>query len=124
MNLVDSCGWLEYLADGPNAGAFEKPLSNLSELLVPTLSLFEVFRVVLRERGEEEALQAAALMRKGRVIPLTEEIALWGAKVSLERRLPMADSLIYATALQQGAVLWTQDADFQGLPKVRYFPKP
>ena len=123
MNIVDSSGWLEYFADGPNAGRFADPLSNIGELLVPAITLYEVLKVVCRQRGEDAALQAVAMMQQGRVIELSSSIALLAAKLSLDMKIPMADSMILATAQIHGAVLWTQDNDFEGLPGVRYFPK-
>ena len=123
MNVVDSSGWLEYFADGPNANHFAAPLGNVAELLVPSITLYEVFKVVCRQRGEDAALQAAAMMQQGRVIELTSSIALLAAKLSLDVKIPMADSIILATAQTHDAVLWTQDDDFKELPGVRYFPK-
>ncbi len=123
MNVVDSSGWLEYFADGPNAAFFAAPIEATRELLVPTLSLYEVFKRVLQQRGEEQALQAAALMQQGRVVDLTPAIALSAAKASIERRLPMADSIMLVTAQAHGAVFWTQDADFDGVVGVKYVAK-
>lgn len=123
MNLLDSSGWLEYFADGKNALKFSEPLENLDELVVPTICLFEVFKVVLRERDEDSAIQAAAIMKQGKVVDLTMDIALQAAKISLDLKLPMADSVIYATASRYEATIWTQDADFQGRPFVNYFAK-
>jgi predicted nucleic acid-binding protein len=123
VNVVDSSGWLEYFADGPNAGRFADPLDNAAELLVPSITLYEVFKVVCRQRGEDAALQAVAMMQQGKVIELSSSIALLAAKLSLDVKIPMADSIILATAQIHGAVLWTQDNYFQSLPGVRYFPK-
>ena len=123
MNVVDSSGWLEYFADGPNAAFFAPPIEATRELLVPTLSLYEVFKRVLQQRGEEQALQAVALMQQGQVVDLTAAIALSAAKASIERRLPMADSIMLATARAHGAVFWTQDADFDGVDGVKYVAK-
>ena len=123
MNLVDSSGWLEFLVDGPNAAFFEKPLSEPPALIVPTVCLYEVFKVVLRERGEDSALQAVALMSQGRITDLTQTIALKAARLSLSRKIPMADGLIAATAEITGAVIWTQDEHFKGLPRVQYVSK-
>lgn len=123
MNIVDSSGWLEYFSDGPNAEYFAEPLGNVPELLVPTIILYEVFKVVCRQRGEDSALQATALMQQGRIIELTSSIALLAAKLSLDAKIPMADSIILATAQTNDATLWTQDNDFEGLSGVRYFPK-
>ena len=123
MNLVDSSGWLEYFIDGKNAEVFAKPLHEFDRLIVPTICIYEVFKVVLRERGEEEALQAVALMKKGQTVTLTEDIALQAAKLSHERQLHMADSIILATARVHGATVWTQDKDLDSFPDVKYFPK-
>ncbi len=123
MNIVDSSGWLEYFSDGPNADCFAETLGNVSELLVPTIIMYEVFKIIYRQRGEDSALQATALMQQGRIIELSLSIALLAAKLSLEAKLPMADSIILATAQTNDATLWTQDNDFTGLPGVRYFPK-
>lgn len=123
MNVVDSSGWLEYFADGSNADSFAAPLCQVAELLVPSVTLYEVFKIVCRQRGEDAALQAVAMMQQGRVIELSSSIALLAAKLSLELKLPMADSIILATAQTHEAVLWTQDDDFKGLPGVKYFQK-
>ena len=123
LNLVDSSGWIEFFTDGPNAGLFADPLSDASRLVVPTVSVYEVFRVVLRRRGEDDAIRAAALMSRGREIPLSSALALEAARLAHERGLAMADGIILATARLTGATLWTQDVDFQGMPQVRYFPK-
>jgi predicted nucleic acid-binding protein len=122
MNVVDSSGWLEYFADGPNAEHFSGPIENTAELIVPSISMFEVFKRVLQQRTEGEALKAVALMQQGHVIELDAPLALSAAKLSCELKLPMADSIILATAREHNAVLWTQDADFAGLQGVRYFP--
>ncbi|WP_428099540.1 type II toxin-antitoxin system VapC family toxin [Candidatus Rariloculus sp.] len=123
LNLVDSSGWIEFFTDGPNAGMFADPLSEASRLVVPTVSLYEVFRVVLRRRGEDDALRAAALMSRGREIPLSSALALEAARLAHHRSLAMADGIILAAARLTGATLWTQDVDFEGIPHVRYFPR-
>ena len=123
MNILDSSGWLEYFADGPNAGNYLTLLGNVAELLVPSITLYEVFKVVCRQRGEDAALQAVGMMQQCRVVDLSSSIALLAAKLSLDLKVPMADSIILATAQVHDAVLWTQDDDFKGLPGVRYFPK-
>ena len=123
MNVVDSSGWLEWFADGPGARHFARPLADVGALVVPTVSIFEVFRATLRQRGESAALQAAAQMRQGRVVPLDDALAMEAARLSVALKLPMADSLILATARRFDAVLWTQDADFAALEGVRYFGK-
>ena len=112
MNIVDSSGWLAYFADEPNAKHFLIPLNETASLIVPTVTIYEVFKVVLRESSENEALQVAAAMRKGTVVDLTVLLAIASSKLSLEHHLPMADSVILATAKEFGATIWTQDSDF------------
>jgi predicted nucleic acid-binding protein len=123
VNVVDSSGWLEYFADGPNATFFAGALHNTGELIVPVITVYEVFKYVSLQRGEGAALQAVAIMRQGRFIDVTDTLALSAAQVSIEYRLPMADSLILATAREHEAALWTQDADFSGVPGVEYVVK-
>lgn len=120
MNVVDSSGWLEYFADGPAAGFFAPAIERPEELIVPTLSLYEVFKRVLQQREEGAALNAVALMQQGTVVDLSAPLALSAAAIGAELKLPLADSVIYATARAFEATLWTQDADFEGLPHVRY----
>jgi len=120
MNIVDSSGWLEYFADGPNADFFAPAAEDLEKLLVPSISLLEVFKRVFQQRGEGEALQAVAQMLGARVIDLDGALALSAARVSLDLKLPLADSVILATALVYGAILWTQDSDFKGIEGVKY----
>jgi predicted nucleic acid-binding protein len=123
MNIVDSSGWLAYFADEPNAKHFLTPLSDSTSLVVPTVTIYEVFKVVLRESGENNALQAAAAMQKGIVVALTVSLAIAASKLSIEHALPMADSLILATAQEFNAILWTQDSDLKNINNVKYFPK-
>jgi predicted nucleic acid-binding protein len=120
MNLVDSCGWLEFLADGPNAGFFRRPLADTNNLLVPTICILEVFKRTLQQRGEEAALEVAALMQRGSVVDLDAEIALDAADIGLARKLSMADAVIVATARAHDATIWTQDAHLEDVPGVRY----
>ena len=123
MNLVDSSGWLEFFANGPNASFFSNPLEKVDELVVPTVCIYEVFKSVLRQRDETTALQAAALMRQGSVVDLSADISMLAAKLSLTHNLPMADSIILATANLHQATIWTQDADLEGLDGVQYVEK-
>ena len=123
MNIVDSSGWLAYFADEPNAKQFAAPLSDPSSLVVPSVTIYEVFKVILRESGENDALQASLAMHKGAVVDLNASLAIAAAKLSLEHDLPMADSIILATAQEFGAVIWTQDSDFDGMDNVKYFPR-
>ena len=123
MNVVDSSGWLEYFADGENAEFFSAAIENLEELVVPAVSIYEVFRRVLQQRGEGAALQAVALMAQGTVVELDMRIALEAARLSDKESLPMADSIMLATARLYDATLWTQDSDFEKFEDVRYIRK-
>ena len=123
MNIVDSSGWLEYFADGPNADFFAPAIENTSNLIVPSLSLYEVFKRILQQRGEGDALQAIAVMIQGAVVDLDLDLALSAARVSVDFELPMADSVMLSTAQAHKAILWTQDADFKGIEGVRYIEK-
>jgi predicted nucleic acid-binding protein len=124
MNVVDSSAWLEYFANGPNASFFSKPIEQADQLIVPSLSLYEVFKRVLQQRGQDQGLLAISVMEQGTVIDLNVEIALTAAKLSIENRLPLAVSVILATARAFGATLWTQDSDFEGMPGVEYRKRP
>lgn len=123
MNLVDSSAWLEYFAAGPQAGQFAAVIEDVSSLLVPTIVLLEVTRRVLQQRSEDDALQVAAMLHQGQVVALDSGVALSAAQLGVAHKLPLADSIIYATAKQYEATVWTMDADFSGLPGVRYFSK-
>ena len=123
MNVVDSSGWLEYFADGPNADFFASTIESVEELVIPTISLLEVFRRVSRQRGHDDALQSVAAMQQGQIIDLDASLALFAAQLGMELKLPLADSIILATARRYDAVLWTEDSDFKGLPDVRYQAK-
>ena len=122
MNLVDSSGWLEHFTDGSNAKRFSEPIADVESLVVPTICLTEVFSFILREDTEGNALQAVAAMQLGRVIDLDSSLSLLAAKLGLDHSLPTADSIIYATAQSEGATVWTQDSDFDGLDYVEYRP--
>ena len=123
MNVVDSSGWLEYFADGPNANFFASAIEDTDRLVVPVISIYEVFKRILQQRGEDEALQAVGVMTQAHVIDLDVTIALASAKLSHDQKLPMADSIILATAQANNATLWTQDADLDGKHNVRYISK-
>ena len=122
MNVVDSSGWLAYFADEPNAKHFLAPLSDPASLVVPAVTIYEVFKVIIRESGENDALLAAMAMQKGTIVDLTVSLAIAASKLSLEHDLPMADSIILATAQECGATIWTQDSDFDSMNNVKYFP--
>jgi predicted nucleic acid-binding protein len=123
LNVVDSSGWIEFLVEGPNAGFFESPLNDVEKLVVPSISVLEVYRYVLREEGRGKALSVAASMRQGRVVDLDEGLAIEAAELGTSLGLPLADSVIYASALASEAKLWTQDSHFEGLDHVEYKPK-
>ncbi|MCZ6477676.1 MAG: type II toxin-antitoxin system VapC family toxin [Gemmatimonadetes bacterium] len=123
MNVIDSSGWLEYFADGSNADFFAPAIERPTSLLVPSISLLEVFKRVLQQRDESAALQAVALMQQGQVVDLDGAIALTAARLGTDFGLPLADSVILATARHFNATVWTQDADFDGLPDVRFTKK-
>jgi len=120
MNVVDSSGWLEYFADGPNADYFSVPIEDTESLIVPTISLYEVFKRILQQRDETEALNKIAFMQLGKVIDLSSPTALHAAKISADLKIPMADSIMLASARELDALLWTQDADFKGLKEVNF----
>ncbi len=120
MNVVDSSGWLEYFAAGSNAKFFAEPIEVTSELVVPTVSLYEVFKRVLQQRGEGPALQAVATMQQGTVVDFPTPLALSAARISLDLKIPMADSIMLATARAWNATLWSQDADFAKIRSVRF----
>ncbi|MBI2914287.1 MAG: type II toxin-antitoxin system VapC family toxin [Firmicutes bacterium] len=123
MNLVDSCGWLEYFAEGPNASFFGEAIEDVDRLLVPTICLLEVFKRIFQQRGESAALRAVTHMQEGRVVSLDTATALTAARISADMKLPLADSVILATARAHDAVVWTQDAHFESVPGVQYNAK-
>lgn len=123
MNLVDSSAWLAYFADEPTAGFFAGAIEDSDQLVVPSVCMYEVFKVVLRERGEDDALLAVASMQQGTVVDLDADLAIEAAAIGHEEGLAFADSVIYAIAKRHGATLWTQDAHFRGKPGVRFKSK-
>ena len=123
FNVVDSSAWLAYFADEPGAVSFAPAIEDTESLIVPTICLTEVFKVVARQRGEGDALQAIAIMQQGRIVNLDGELALAAAVAGAAHKLPLADSIVFATARQFGALVWTQDEDFDGLPGSKYFRK-
>ena len=120
MNVVDSSAWLEYFADGPNASFFAPAIQDLKNLVVPSICVVEVFRRMMQQLGLDAALRAAAAMQEGTVISLDLGLAVDAGKIGVERKLPLADSIVFATARALGATLWTQDRDFEGLEDVQY----
>lgn len=123
MNVVDSSAWLEYFADGPNARVFASAVETTEKLVVPTICLLEVFKRVLQQRGESAALRVVAQMQQGRIVDLDSTLALSAARLSHGLKLPLADSIVLATARAFEAKIWTQDADFAHLDNVKYVPK-
>jgi len=122
-NVVDSSGWLEYFANAKNASFFAPAIEKTSHLIVPSITIVEVFKHLLRQCSENEAFQAIECMTQGTVVDLDVEMALNAAKLGVVHRIPLADSIIVATGLAQDAIIWSQDADFEGLPNVRYIKK-
>jgi toxin FitB len=123
VNVVDTSAWLEYFTDKANAKHFALAIENTKQLVVPSICLYEVFKKTFQERGEQDALQAVGLMNQGLVVPLDAALSLTAALISVELKLPMADSIVLATARSVNGTVWTQDADFKGLPGVKYFAK-
>ena len=123
MNVVDSSAWLAYFADEPSAAFFEEAILDSELLVVPSVCIYEVFKVILRQRGEDEAFLAVAAMHRGAVVDLTSELALEAASVGLEEGLAFADSVVYTVAKRSNAILWTQDRHFDGKSGVRYTSK-
>ena len=123
MNVVDSSGWLEYFADGENAGFFAPAIENTKRLIVPVICIYEVFKRILQQSGLSEAQQHVSDMHQGEIVDLTASLALSAAKLSSELKLPMADSMILATARTMHATLWTQDEHFKDLEGVKYVVK-
>jgi toxin FitB len=120
VNLVDSSAWLEYFGDGPNADFFAPAIERSRELLVPTIVVFEVYKRVLQQRHERAALEAVSVLQQGLVIELTAALAIAAARISQHKKLPMADSIILATARSRNAIIWTQDSDFEQMDRVKY----
>jgi len=123
MNVVDSSAWLSYFAGDNNSSVFSKPIEALDTLLVPSITVTEVFKHVLRLRGEESALEIIAHMTQGKVISLDTQIAIDAGSYGVQHKLPLADSIIYASTIKHNATLWTQDSDFKGLPSVKFYAK-
>ncbi len=120
MNVVDSSAWLEYFADGANAGEFAEAIADTERLVVPSITLFEVFKRIRLQRDPAAALYAVAQMMRGRVVDLDAELAVAAAALSAETGIAMADSMVLATARGANATLWTQDSDFKGMEDVEY----
>ena len=123
MNVVDSSGWIEYFTEGPNSSFFAGAIERVDELIVPAVCIYEVFKWVARERGETQALKAIAHMQLGEVVDMDSKLAVFAARLGLQAKLPLADSIVLATARANEAILWTQDDDFEGLDDVKYIAR-
>lgn len=123
MNVVDSSGWIQYLTGAPNADFFVPAIEDAAQLIVPSVSIYEVSKILLRDDGDDLALLKAGQMSRGQIVPLDMDLAITAAHLSLELRLPMADSIILATAQAYDATLWTQYVDFEEIEGVRYVSK-
>lgn len=123
MNVVDSSCWLEYFADTPAAAPFRAVIEDTRNLIVPTIVIAEVCRRASQLKGAQGVKQVTVQMSLGQVADLDRAIALASVQIGVELKLPLADSIILATARTHGATLWTQDAHFQNLDNVRYFEK-
>ncbi|MBI5753974.1 type II toxin-antitoxin system VapC family toxin [Candidatus Peregrinibacteria bacterium] len=123
MNILDSSAWLEYFADTKNAGNFSKIIENTKDLIVPTITIYEVFKKVLQKKDRKKATETIAYMKQGKIVDLNLNLSLEAVKLNMKYNLPMTDSIILATAKQYNATVWTQDADFKGIPGVKYFKK-
>ena len=118
-NVVDSSGWLEFLIGSTRSRIFLPAIKDTKNLIVPVISVYEVVKRILRDGDETDARNAVQAMTLGQTVDIDLSLTLKAARY----KLPMADSIIYATAQHHQATLWTQDEDFDGLPGVRYFPK-
>lgn len=123
MNIVDSSGWIEFYTGGAGADFFAEPIIKTDLLLVPSITLYEVYHLILRQRGEGMAEMAVAQMRTGSIIDIDADLAISAAALGHELKLAMADSILLATAQMYNAVLWTQDADFAQIPAIKYRSK-
>ena len=123
MNIVDSSCWIEYLMDTEISVDVASVIENTGELIVPTITLYEVFKKLLAEKGEEYALDVVSYKQTGKVVELNAGLSLTAAQISRKHKLPMADSIVYATSLHYSAVIFTCDKHFKDIPDIRYFPK-
>jgi len=123
MNVIDSSAWLSYFAGDSNSGIFAEAIEDIDNLIVPSITITEVFKCILRQKDEDVALEAIAHMEQGKIIPLDSVLAVDAAQYGIDHKLPLADSIIYATARKYDALIWTQDADFKSLDGVKYYSK-
>ncbi|HWF43790.1 MAG TPA: type II toxin-antitoxin system VapC family toxin [Candidatus Kapabacteria bacterium] len=120
MNVVDSSAWLEFFRNGPNLDFFSSSIRDVHNLIVPTITLFEVYKRMHQVSDEATAFRCIHVMRRGNVVPLDNSLALQSARYSIEKKLPLADSIIYTTAILYKAVLWTQEAHFKRMAGVEF----
>jgi predicted nucleic acid-binding protein len=123
MNVIDSYAWLSYFTGDANAEIFSTPIEDIEKLIVPSITITEVFKFILRQRGEDMALEVIAHMEQGKIVSLDSSLAIDAAKYGIDYKLPLADSIIYATGQKFKAIIWTQDIDFKSLKGVKYYPK-
>lgn len=121
--IIDSSGWIEYFMGGTHRGHFRSMIHKVQDLIVPTITIFEVYKKILLQGGETHAITATSHMRKGHVIDLNEYLAIWAAKISKDLKLPMADSIILATAYATNSTVYTMDKDFKGIEGVHFISK-
>jgi predicted nucleic acid-binding protein len=124
VNIVDTSGWLEYFADSPQAKHFAAVIEDIEQLMFHSIVLYEVFNKIALAFDENNAFQVVAHLKQGKVMVVDDAVALYAGKVSIEKKLPMADALIYATAILHHATAYTQDTHFEGLMNVKYFATP
>lgn len=118
MIVVDSYGWIGYFADGPLSDKYQKYITNPEDILTPVIVVYEVYKKVKRERGEKAALVVLAHINQTNIVPLDETLAVKAADVALEFKLPMADAIVYATAIVKNCKVATSDPHFKKLPHV------
>lgn len=123
MIVIDSSGWLEYFIAGPNSKFFAEPIKNNPEIIIPTIVIYELWKKISREKGENKAIEVVAQLKRYEIVPLDESLSISAAKLSSQYKMAMADSIIYATAKKYNATLWTQDSDFKDFENVKYIEK-
>jgi predicted nucleic acid-binding protein len=123
-NLVDTSAWLEYFTNGPNAEYFAKAIEDTDNLIVSVINIYEIYKKILTDKSKSDALEAIALLMQGTVIDFNIDLAIKASQISKEHKLPMADSILLATALKYNSILWTQDQHFENISDIiRYKPK-
>jgi predicted nucleic acid-binding protein len=123
MTIIDTSGWLEYFTGGPNSDFFSTAIKKDPNIIIPTIILYELWKKISREKGEDKAIELVAQLKRYEIVPLDESLSISAAKISNEYKIPMADSIIYATLMKYNATLWTQDSDFKDFENVKYIEK-